>query len=266
MLKLLMFRFMKLIIRILLIVLLVILFAHFISDSLIFIPPPPNYQESKAIVYLPIGKDQKIAAYYLPNKNSKYTILVSHGNAEDIGTMMNFLHQLRDHGYSVLVYDYPGYGLSSGRPSEKGSYLAVSAAYEYLTKRLMVDPARIISYGHSLGAALALDLAVKKPVGGVILQSPFVSAYRVLTKFPLIPWDKFHNLSKVKKLTTPLLVIHGTEDNLVPFWHGKKLYDSAHTTKEFLSVQNAGHNDIVAVAGSDYWQVFSTFITKNLCI
>ena len=241
-----------------------LLFAYVLADHMIFLPPSSGYTDSGEFIKLTTSDGEKIFAYYLPNKKAKYTLLVSHGNAEDIGYMRPFFEEMYKQGYSVFSYDYHGYGLSSGRPTEKNTYLDINAAYDYLTRVLNVSPDRIISFGHSVGAAVALDLAARKPVAGVILQGAFLTAFRVVTKIPIFPFDKFRNNRKIKNIKCPLLMIHGNRDRVIPFKHGKKLYDLALDPKVFYEVQGAGHNDILLVSGEKYWKVMSDFITKYI--
>jgi abhydrolase domain-containing protein 17 len=239
-------------------------FAYFFSDSMIFFPPPTKYYNFKNLIKLPTADGSNICAYHLSNPDAKYTILVSHGNADDLGHMRSLLYEMRDQGYSVFAYDYHGYGLSEGKPSEANTYLDINAAYDYLTTNLHIEPENIILYGYSLGAAVTLDLAVRKPVAGVILSSAFTTVYRVVTHFPILPFDKFDNLKKIDLLKTPLLMIHGDHDSIVPIWHGRMLYDEANTTKKFYMVENAGHNDVIWVAGKEFWQTIANFIKQNI--
>jgi len=231
------------------------LLAYFASDFMIFFPPRAGYTVSSAPIELKTADGATIYAYYLPNPKAKYTILISHGNAEDIGYMLPYLRAWHDHGFAVFAYDYHGYGLSSGRPNESRCYQDVNAAYRYLTEHLHVKPETIIAYGRSLGGAMALDLAVHQKVAAVIMESSFVTAFRVVTRIPLLPFDKFNNLQKLSKLTVPILIIHGTDDHIVPFWHGKKLAAVAHEPKLFYVVQGADHNDLYYVAGDAYWKM-----------
>ena len=228
--------------------------AYFFSDYVIFFPPRIRYQDTANFLKLTTADGETIFAIYLPNKKAKYTILVSHGNAEDLGTMLPFLLAMHDHGFSVFSYDYHGYGLSSGKPTEQNTYLDINEAYDYLTKNLHIAPENIVSYGHSLGGAVALDLAVREPVGKVILQGAFVTAFRVMTRIPIIPFDKYNNLKKITQLKCPLLIIHGTVDGIIPFWHGQKLYAKAKEPKQFYQAENAGHNDVVMIAEDNYWK------------
>lgn len=237
-----------------------ILFALFFSDTMIFVPPNATYVDTADIIKIKKASGAVISAIYLPNKKAKYTMLISHGNADDLGRSINFLQAMHDHGYAVFAYDYEGYGTSKGWPSENKSYADVDAAYKYLTADLKVKPENIIAYGHSLGAALALDLAIREKVAGVIMMSPFITAFRSMTQIPLVPFDKYDNLAKIKKLNVPLLVIHGKNDLIIPFWQGKKLYETATVSKMFLPVDNAGHNDIVVVAKEKFWETINKFV------
>lgn len=235
-------------------------FAFFFANAMIFLPPSPGYHSVENFLKLETKDNKTIFAVYLPNKAAKYTLLFSHGNAEDIGYMLPFLRELHAHGFSVFAYDYHGYGLSRGLPSENNCYLDVDAAYEYLTQVAKIAPQNIIAHGRSVGAAVSLDLAIKKPIAGLIMESPFVTAFRVLTKIPLLPFDKFNNLKKIKSLTYPLLVIHGTADNIVAPWHSKMLYEKAKVPKKIFWVEGADHNNVLYTAGENYWRVLNDFV------
>ena len=125
----------------------------------------------------------------------------------------------------------------------------------------MVPPERIILHGQSLGGAVAADLAARRPVDGLILESTFVSAVRVVTVVPM-PFDPFNTLGKLKSISCPILVIHGRADRIIKFWHGEKLYDNANEPKQFLWVDNAGHNDLSMVAGEQYEQKLKNFAAE----
>jgi fermentation-respiration switch protein FrsA (DUF1100 family) len=177
--------------------------------------------------------------------------------------MMAFLEEFNKHGFAVFSYDYHGYGTSQGSPTESNSYRDADAAYAYLTDTLKIPPQNIIPFGHSLGAALSLYLAINHPVAGIIMEAPFITAFRVVTRIPLLPFDKFDNLSRIKNLKYPLLIIHGAQDEIVPVSQGKKLYNEAQVPKQFFLVPNANHNDILWQAKNDYWQTIINF-TKNI--
>ena len=169
------------------------LFAFFLSDSMIFLPHPSSYKDSPEILKITTAGGKKISAVYLPNPAARFTLLVSHGNAEDLGDDRYWLENLRQTGFSVFAYDYEGYGTSEGKPGEKAAYEDEAAAYEYLAVNLKTAPDRIIIFGRSVGTGPAAYIAARRPSAGLILQSPFVTAFRVLTRVPVLPFDKFPN-------------------------------------------------------------------------
>ncbi len=234
-------------------------YAYLISERVIFQPQRSSYRDTKQIRKLKTADGAIISALYLPNQNASHTVLFSHGNAEDLGTLGMFLGELKSMGFAVFAYDYHGYGTSTGPPSESHAYLDVDAAYNYLTDELGVPPDRIISYGRSLGGAVAADLASRKPVGGLVLESTFISAYRVVTKVPLFPFDKFRTLAKLECVRCPVLVIHGKKDEVIAFWHGERLFAEAHEPKQSLWIAEARHNNLHNVAGKRYHQAFERF-------
>jgi abhydrolase domain-containing protein 17 len=237
----------------------VCLYAFFFADSRIFLPPPSSYSNSAEILKLTTTDGVKLSALYLPNPGAPHTLLYSHGNASDLGDHRPNLIALQQAGFSVFAYDYRGYGTSEGKPSEAGSYRDIDAAYAYLTQTLRIPPQQIIAYGQSLGGAITIDLAARQPLGGLILESTFISAFRVLLPFPFLPFEKFHSMGKLPKVTCPVLVIHGTQDPTIPFWHGEKLYAIAPQPKQFLWVEGADHENLVEVAGDRYFQAIQAF-------
>lgn len=231
----------------------------FFTDHIIFQPPPAGYRDDASILKLRTADGARISALYFPAPNATFTLLFSHGNAEDIGYDTPFLQAIRDAGFAVFAYDYHGYGTSEGKPSERHVYEDSEAAYSYLTDTLHVPSSRIICWGRSLGGAAAVDLAVRHPVGGLIMESAFTSAFRVLTMFPLLPFDKFSNLEKIRKVRCPVLVIHGRRDGVINFYHGQTLFAAANEPKLFYWVDEAGHNNLARVAGGSYLEELRKF-------
>src|SRR5260370_10708902 len=129
---------------------------------------------------------------------------MSHGNAEELGDGHSWHEDLRRAGFSVFAYDYQGYGISQGKPSEHNAYDDEEAAYDYLTRQLQIPPNRIIIYGRSVGTGPAVHLAARKPAAGLILQRPFVSPFRVPTRVPLFPFDKFPKSTDIRPVHCPL--------------------------------------------------------------
>ena len=237
----------------------VVFFAYFYSDRMIFLPPKPSYEESSEIIRIQAENGVEISALYLSNPNSEFTILFSHGNAEDLGDIRDFLEIMQIKGYSVFAYDYRGYGTSGGRPSEKNAYKDIDAVYEYLVKQLNVSADRIIAHGRSVGAAVAIDLASRRKLAGLIIESSFVSAFRAVTRIRVAPFDKFDNINKIKKVECPVLVIHGKDDRIIGLWHSEKLFESANKPKLKFWVDGAGHNNLLMKAGIRYWDIIDEF-------
>jgi len=236
------------------------LMALLFSEKLIFAPQVPSYEHLPDEVKIISGNSEKINAVYLENPEAEYTILFSHGNAEDLGNVVPFMQQFHESGYSVLMYDYRGYGTSEGSPSVRKAYQDIDAAYRWLVEKKGIDPKTIVSQGRSVGGGPATWLAAHREVGGLVLESTFVSAFRVRTIVPVTPWDKFNNLRHIKQTSCPVLVMHGREDQVLPFWHGKKLYEAAPGEKTHLWIDEAEHNDYAYVAGSDYFDAFEQFM------
>jgi abhydrolase domain-containing protein 17 len=234
-------------------------YAFFFSERLIFQPPPASYQDSSEIIKVTSANGVKISAVYFPNPQAKYTILYSHGNAEDLGMILWVLRDIRDSGFAVFGYDYQGYGTSQGKPSEYNAYRDIEASYSYLTQQLGVPAKQILLYGRSVGGGPAIDLASRQTVGGLVVESSFVSAFRVLTKIPILPFDKFANIDKIGKVKAPVLVIHGKLDRIVSFWHGERLFAAVKAPKLNFWVDGADHNDLMEIAGDRYSETLQKF-------
>jgi fermentation-respiration switch protein FrsA (DUF1100 family) len=238
------------------------IFAMFFADVVIFQPPAPQYRDGKELVRLRSGHGAQIAALYLASPGAKYTILYSHGNAEDLGWNRDLLEEYQRRGFNVLGYDYQGYGLSQGKPSERNAYADEEAAFQFLVNEKKIPPERIIAVGQSLGGAMAIDLASKHKLGGLIVQSSFASAFRVLTRWPIIPFDKFDSLSKMKRVSCPVLVVHGKADSVIGFWNGELLYGAAREPKQKWWVDRGDHNDILLVDAPGYWKAVGEFVAR----
>jgi fermentation-respiration switch protein FrsA (DUF1100 family) len=206
----------------------------------------------------------RLHAWFLPARpgGRRSTVLVCHGNAGNIsGRLDRALAIHRELGADVLLFDYRGFGRSEGSPSESGTYDDALAAYGYLTVDRGVEPGRIILFGESLGAAVGVELSSRVPAGGLVLESPFTSiAAMARVAYPFIPvtWvrTKYDSLGKIGSLSIPLLVIHGTRDEVVPFTQGQELFRAAREPKRFLGVEGAGHTDSYVVGGASYWNAW----------
>lgn len=237
-----------------------LIIAVFFADRAIFRPQSSSYKDTADIIKLKTRGGEQISARYQENPQASYTILFSHGNAEDIGMIEPFTWRLRDMGLNVLTYDYQGYGTSSGSASEENAYEAIEAAYNYLLTEKRLNPKHIILHGRSLGGGVAVDLATRKPVAGLILESTFTSAFRVVTRYRILPFDKFDNINKIDKIKCPLLLIHGTNDWTIPSHHGRRLFERANEPKQSLWVEGAGHNNVVYTDEKSYSDRIRSFV------
>jgi hypothetical protein len=178
--------------------LLLALYGCFMSDGLIFLPPPATYSDGPDILRIPTPDGMTLAARYFPCPGARYTVVYFHGNAEDLGGIEPRLRLLRDRLHvSVLGWDYPGYGLSGGLVGERATLRDAHAVLAYVTGPLGVPVERVVLFGRSLGSAPAVELASSERCGGLILESAFTSAFRVMTGVRLLPFDKFANLEKM---------------------------------------------------------------------
>jgi fermentation-respiration switch protein FrsA (DUF1100 family) len=208
----------------------------------------------------------RLHGWFVPGPGD-LTCLWFHGNAGNISDRLENLRLLHDElGVSVFIFDYRGYGRSEGSPSEQGTYRDAEAALAYLLSRSDVDPERIVYFGRSLGSAVAVELATRRPPFALILESPFTSMadlvrhhYRFLPATGLIR-TKYDSLSKIGKVRARLLVLHGDQDDIVPFEAGKRLFEAANEPKRFYAIRGAGHNDTYMVGGREYFRALREFV------
>ena len=228
-------------------------------DKFVFCPHAASYPDDSSILKLTTRNGVRISAMYLPNPSARFTILFSHGNGEDLGDVRGDLWRLNALGFAVLGYDYQGYGTSEGTPSERHCYMDIDAAYEYLTGPLGVPPQRVILYGRSVGSGPSVDLATRRQVGGMILESAFTSVLACSRLAGALPRDAFRNIDKIGSVRCPVLFIHGRRDWTVPFRVGRALFEAAPGPKRCLWVERAGHNDVERVGGERVNQAIRDF-------
>jgi uncharacterized protein len=208
--------------------------------------PSPRIQD----VTFPSAAGDTIHGWWLPWEGATGALIYFHGNAGNLSWRGNSIFILAGAlGQSVLIIDYPGYGKSSGRPSEAGCYAAADAAYEWVTKTQRIEAENILLYGGSLGGGVAVDLASRQPHRALILVKTFTSLPDVgASKMPYFPVrllmrNQFNSLSKLSRCKQPIFIAHGDADTLVPYSQGKRLYEAAPGPKEFLTLPGADHND-----------------------
>lgn len=233
------------------------------SDRLIYQPPrPATYDRLSGQIRLTARDGTPLAALWLPNPAAKHALLVFHGNGCDLGQEEPFLRELHARGYAVLGWDYRGYGHSGGTPSEQHLYDDTRVVLSHLQTAGNIPLNRIVAYGRSLGGGAAVHLAAREPIGGLILESSFTSVFRVMTRWTILPFDKFPSESRMKDVNCPVLVMHGTHDPVIPFWHGEALYAAAKPPKMFLPVPGGGHYSMPEDAGDKFWQALAEFTAK----
>lgn len=220
------------------------------------------------LLTLRAGDGEKISAIFgralqgdgraMDDVSNAPTILYFYGNGACMAYSVDVFDAFRRLGANVIIPDYEGYGMSEGKPGEAGCYAAADAAYDYLLGRADINHHRFICSGWSLGAAVAVDLAARRPAIGLALANPFTNivgmARRVFPWLPvsLIVRHHFDNLAKIPKIFCPILIVHSSEDEIIPPAMSARLAAAATGAKvtEF-AVQNAGHNDIFEVGGQD---------------
>lgn len=218
--------------------------------------PPPRFSGTVECikVHCPKSKSFVAAVLYRVNTGNRRTILYSHGNATDIGGS-NLMQCLlaRGLGVNVLMYDYSGYGVSGGMPREHNTYHNVDAVYAYAVEHVAGGvPENIVMYGQSIGSGPSTYLAARKPVGGLILHSPFMSCMRVITPSRALGClDIFPNIERIKKVKSPVFILHGMQDEEVDISHGMNLFEAVKEELRYEPwwIPDRGHNDICEGAG-----------------
>lgn len=197
----------------------------------------------------------KIHGWWVERPNSRLATLFLHGNAGNITHRAARIQEIVLAGSSVLVVDYRGYGKSEGRPSEQGLYRDSEAAFIYLLGK-GYRAEQIVLHGESLGTAVAIDLAARRPCAGLVLEAPFTSASDVAgTVLPYVGpllVRGFDSLAKIPWIRPPKLFMQGDRDEVIPLRLGQELYAAAQGRKEFWVIPGAGHNDILETAGAEY--------------
>lgn len=238
-----------------------------VAAKMAFFPPePPTYEvyrdeENGKLVMSGVLPDKNVKVHLLDTKAgnkivamfwrhpaARFTLLYSHGNAADLGQMQDLFLELRTHlRVNIMSYDYSGYGSSSGKPSEANTYHDIEAVFDCLTTEYGIKQEDIILYGQSVGSGPTLHLASRSPMlRAIVLHSAILSGLRVLyNNVKVTFWfDIFKNIDKIRSVNCPVLVIHGTNDEIVDFSHGKKLWELAKEKYDPLWVRGAGHCNI----------------------
>ncbi len=232
------------------------------------VPPIEGVMPTGEAVILVTDDGLVLDAWFLPAPApSGTTVVVFNGNAGNRADRAHLGSMLSERGFHVLLVDYRGYGDNPGTPTEKGLASDARAAVAYLEGRDGIDAQRLVYFGESLGAGVAIGLAAERPPAALVLRSPFTSLadvasahYRVLPMSWLL-WDRFENLERIPDISVPILVIAGSADRIVPPSQSLRVFDAAVGTKEVFIVQGADHNDAVLASGGDMVDAVATFVT-----
>lgn len=208
---------------------------------------------------------ERLVAWFIPAAGARGTLLFCHGNAGNISHRLDSIRLFHELGLSVLIFDYRGYGRSSGKPSEAGTYRDAESAWRYLVDGRGIPPQHILLFGRSLGASVAAELATRVPAAGVILESGFTSVPDVAAQ--LYPWLPVRWLSRYRYDTReyladihrPVLIIHSRDDEIIPYSNGEDLYTAANEPKRFLELRG-GHNDGFLASGEKYLRGLEGFL------
>ena len=249
-----------------------------LSLNVIYLEPHKLYIPDRGVVLSPTSvgmlfedlnfkaeDGESINGWFVPAKGGKVTILYCHGNSGNITDRLSRIDFFNKMGFNLLIFDYRGYGKSSGKPSEQGLYKDARAAYDYLISRNDIDKDKIIALGVSLGGAVAAELCLKRKVRALVLESTFVSlTLQAQDLYPYLPvgfllWEKYDTLSKIKKIGIPKLIIHGIDDEIVLFKHARLLYDAAPSPKVFLPFEG-GHDDNIFKLSEAYKNKLTKFL------
>jgi len=236
-----------------------------------WIAPPSNLPVED--VWLKAADGNRIHAWWLARDGSRGAILFCHGNGGNLSYWRPAMVALVNHlGQSVLIFDYPGYGRSEGKPSEAGCYAAADAAYLWLVQTQRIPGERITLFGESLGGGVATDLAARKPHRALVLTKTVTSIPDMAKKSLLssasasLVHNQFDNLAKIGRSTGPIFIAHGDRDRLIPLAQGQKLYQAAPEPKQFFLMKGCDHNDprSVLFANSRSWEAFDSSRARKI--
>lgn len=223
-------------------------------------------------VLLKTQDGESIAAWYVPCGNydgSGKAVIICHGNAGNIGDRIDTVAMFNRIGLDVLVFDYRGFGASTGKPTEQGTFFDALACWNYLKGEKSILPENIVIYGESLGGAVAAWLTEQVKPGALILESTFTSLPDMAQDlYPVLPARilckfKYDTLGRLPKIKTPVIIAHSETDDLVPFKHGEKLYTAAHEPKTFIKM-TGGHNSGGLAFNAEYRQAVSGFLFQHV--
>jgi fermentation-respiration switch protein FrsA (DUF1100 family) len=240
------------------------------GGSRLLVEPPAELELGVRRVELAASDGVRLVGWAMPaDSGSGYWLLICHGNAGNISEAGRPYHYagLRALGLSLFAFDYRGYGESEGVPTEQGLYRDAEAAYRYLRDTLDVPAERIVVFGHSLGSAVAVELVSRVPAAGLVLDGALTSVIeRAQEMFPYAPvrWiaaSRYPSIERVGALTIPKLFLHARADDVIPFAHGRRLFEAAGRPKTFVALQGQ-HGDAFEVDSAAYFGAIGRFVAE----
>lgn len=242
----------------------ILFIAYFFADKIAFPAPKASYSFSfsKDLVSFQTASGEKLCGLWLPNEDAQYTILYSHGNGEDLGEIADTLYKLKAQGFSVLGYDYCGYGQSEGAPSSAMIPLCADAAWDFLAKEKNIASENIVIYGYSMGSAASSYLAANKNPRALVLLCGFAKAICAILPVDVLPWDFLNNEKFISQIKCPVLIVHGNKDVVVNVRNAKRLHAAANSKKYMAIVDGAGHYNIPKLAPKIYYHGIRDFINS----
>lgn len=227
--------------------------------AMIFVRPPAVPVEPEApakLVRIPAeAGGPQVLGYFLPPPEGAPTVFFIHGNGDQLAWVKGFAHTVHREGFGFFALEYPGYGEAPGEATEASLYAAAARAIDHLTTRLGVAPDRVVLFGQSLGSGVATELAHRGHGRRLVLLTPFTSLPDVAAgRFPIVPVrllmkDRFDNAAKAPQITVPVLIVHGTADEVIPYAFGERL-SKRFPNAQLHTVRGAGHNDALEHAGA----------------
>ena len=231
-------------------------------------PSPSRFGLHEKRVTYPSTDGVTLSAWVVPSPlPSDLWLLICHGNFGSVGYggRPEFYASMRDLGINLLAFDYRGFGESDGAPDERGLYEDATASYQYLTRSLGVPPERIVLFGHSLGSGVAIELASRVPAAGLIVEGAYTSivdrGQELYPYFPigLMATQRFPSFDRVGLIEMPKLFLHSPEDSVIPYAHGRRLFDEALAPKQFVDVRG-GHDNAFRIDKSVYYGAIAEFL------
>jgi pimeloyl-ACP methyl ester carboxylesterase len=268
-------RMLRLLISILVGYILVLVLVRIFEPHFVFFPDYPGRLAGDwnprnltiQDVWLTSSDGIKLHAWWISNEKAKFTFLAFHGNAGNITDRAPVYEFLRDVPGNVLALEYRGYGRSEGKPSEQDLYRDAGVAYDYLVNMKRIDPKTIISFGQSLGTAVATHLATQQQVGAVILEAPFPSAarlakiiFRFLPGLSFFLRGQFDTQARVQENHAPIFIVHCRQDPVLPFTLGQEVYAASNPPKTFLEINGACHEEASIIAPEKYGAALQNFL------